>query len=51
MGLDGNVCTRSRAEEANKVEQNPNQAWPSLEMKSTGSEIRDVGSNPGSATY
>ena len=39
MGLNCYVHIWSRAEKPGEVDQNPNQAWPNLEMKNTSSEI------------
>ena len=51
MGLNYNVHIRSGAGKPGKLYQNPNQALPNLEIKSSGSEIRYVNSKPVSATY
>ena len=40
MGLNYNVHIRSGAGKPGKLYQNPNQALPNLEIKSSGSEIR-----------
>lgn len=51
MGRNCDVHGRIRAEKPGKMKQNPNKAWPSLEVKNTSLEIRYLGSNPGSAPY